>query len=277
VEGAKLTRERFVGSVGFLLLLQQLPRSLVEAALAAPGPLRFLDEHEAAVVVEATARLIPGPSDEPSEAGHPGAREAGVVQYVDVMLSAFDDDPPRIYAGGAWSDRHGGSENLMASFVPLSPAEERAWRERIESLRRRYVAGIAALDRSAGGDFAVVARERKDEILASKRHAAFRRLLFEHAIEGMYAIPEYGGNRGLAGWTEIGYAGDVAPLGWPAEKVTGPQADAAPPGSKLPFPAGVSDERKPVRELQSRENAISDLQELLDAALPLLALGPRRA
>jgi len=270
-----LSRRALVGSVGFLVLLHRLPRPLVEAAFAAPAQLRFLDEHQAAVVTAATARLIPGPADEPSEAGHPGAREAGVVHYVDLMLSAFDDDPPRIYAGGAWSDRSGGSENLMESFVPLSPAEERAWRKRITELQRRYVAGIAALDRAAGFDFAAVSPARQDEILASKPRAAFRRLLFEHAVEGMYAVPEYGGNRELAGWAEIGYAGDVAPRGWPDEKVTEPEADPAPPGSRLPFPAAVSDERKPVRELQAHEAAINDVRAFLDAALPLLARGRR--
>lgn len=269
--GPALSRRAFVGSVGFLVLLQRLPRPLVEAAFAAPRPLRFLDEHQAAVVTEATARLVPGPTDEASEAGHPGAREAGVVHYVDLMLSAFAEDPPRIYAGGAWSDRRGGAENLIERFVPLSRAEERAWRARIDGLRRRYVVGITALDRSANGTFAQAPPPRQDAILASKRHAAFRRLLFEHAVEGMYAVPEYGGNRGLAGWVEIGYAGDVAPLGWPAERVTGPEPDAAPPGSRLPFPASVSDERKPVRRLQSRGRRISDVQAFLDAALPLLA------
>jgi len=273
----RLTRGCFVGSVGFLLLLQRLPRPLVEAAFAAPQPFRFLDEHQAAVVTEATARLIPGPRDEPSEVGHPGAREAGVVHYVDLMLSAFEDDPPRIYAGGAWSDRHGGPENLMARFVPLSRAEEQAWRARIRKLQRRYVRGIAALDRAAGADFAAASPQKRDGILASKRHAAFRRLLFEHAVEGMYAVPEYGGNRGLAGWTEIGHAGDVAPLGWPAERVTEPQPDPAPPGSKLPFPAAVGDERKPVRKLQSLAPPLADLQAFLDAALPLLARSRRGA
>lgn len=276
----RLTRGGFVGSASFLLLLNRLPRPLVEAAFAAPPPLRFLDEQQAAVVTEATARLIPGPTDEPSEEGHPGAREAGIVHYVDLMLSAFDDEPPRIYAGGAWSDRHGGSENLMATFVPLSPAETKAWRTRITRLRRRYAAGIAALDRSAGGDFAAASPEKQDSILASKRHAAFRRHLFEHAIEGMYAVPEYGGNRELSGWTEIGYAGDVAPTGWHAARVSEPQPDPAPPGSTLPFPASVSNERKPVRRLQSHdgqrastneEMPIADLQAFLDAAMPLLA------
>lgn len=271
------SRRAFVGSAGFLLLLQRLPRPLVEAAFAQPQPFRFFDEHGAAVVTEATARLIPGPEDDPEEAGHPGAREAAVVHYVDLLLSAFEDDPPRIYAGGPWSDRHGGSENEMAQFVPLAPWEEAAWRKRLARLRRRYRAGIAALDRAAGGDFAAAPPERQDAILASKRHASFRRALFEHAIEGMYAVPEYGGNRGLVGWAEIGYAGDVAPTGWPAEAMTKPVQDYASPGVELPFPAQVSDQRRPPRELQLHADTLSDLQAFLDAAMPLLARGRKSA
>ena len=275
MEPVTLSRTRFVGSVGLLFLLQRFPHSLVEAAFAQPQPLRFFDEHSAAVVTEATARLIPGPEDDPDEAGDPGAREAGVVHYIDLLLTAFDENPPRIFAGGAWSDRHGGAENEMARFVPLAPWEERAWRRKLSRLRRRYRAGIVALDRAAGGDFTAVPPDRQDAILASKRHAAFRRLLFEHGIEGMYAVPEYGGNRGLVGWTEIGYAGDVAPAGWPDEAMAAAVADPAPPGVELPFPAQVSDERKPVRELQS--HSIVDLQSFLAAAMPLLARGRQRA
>jgi transcriptional regulator with XRE-family HTH domain len=46
-------------------------------------------------------------------------------------------------------------------------------------------------------------------------------LLFEHACEASYGAPEYGGNRELAGWRMIGYAGDVQPRGWSDAEVTG--------------------------------------------------------
>ena len=45
--------------------------------------------------------------------------------------------------------------------------------------------------------------------------------LFEHACEASYGAPEYGGNRDLAGWRMIGYAGDVQPRGWSDAEVTG--------------------------------------------------------
>ena len=66
--------------------------------------LDFFTEHQAAVVEAATARIAPGPEDDPAEAGHPGAREADVTGYIDTMLGALDDQD--IFAGGPWSNRH---------------------------------------------------------------------------------------------------------------------------------------------------------------------------
>ena len=47
----------------------------------------------------------------------------------------------------------------------------------------------------------------------------FTSLLFEHTIEGLYASPEYGGNKNLAGWKEIGFPGDIQPRGYSATEV----------------------------------------------------------
>ncbi|MBV6510508.1 MAG: hypothetical protein JJLCMIEE_03666 [Acidimicrobiales bacterium] len=245
-------RRSFLAGVGFLPLLKYVPRSTLVAAHARqPGSFRFFDDHQAAVVTEASARLIPGPQDDPAEEGHPGAREAGVVFYIDLFLSAFDDDPPRIFAGGPWSDRSGGEEDHMADFVPLSAHEEQLWRERIADLQERYRAGIAALDAAAdGGDFTAVGVEAQDAILLADTPDGFRRLLFEHAIEGTYSVPEYGGNHELVGWTETSSAGDVAPTGWTADQTSesdGP--DPAPEGVALPFPAEVAEQASEGGEL----------------------------
>ena len=40
-------------------------------------------------------------------------------------------------------------------------------------------------------------------------------------VRGVYGPPEYGGNRGLAGWRAIGFAGDVQPRGYTDAEVTG--------------------------------------------------------
>jgi len=236
-----LSRRTFLGASAMLPLLRYLPRSTVAAAYAQAGGLRFFDDHQAAVVTEATARLIPGPDDDPAEAGHPGAREAQVVVYIDLLLSAFDDDPPRIFAGGPWSDRSGGPENDLVSFVPLTAWEAERWQERIASLQDRYRAGIDALDQAAGGDFTAVPADRMDEILLADTPDGFRGLLFEHAIEGTYALPEYGGNHELVGWTEIGFAGDVAPRGWTAEEVQAEVPDPVAAGVEVPFPPDMAE------------------------------------
>jgi hypothetical protein len=181
----------------------------------------FFTETEYPIVQAACARLIPTDED-------PGATEAGVVDYIDGFLGAFQVDPPRIWAGGAFSGRFGG-DGRFATFHRLGRLDELAWRTRIEGslglperefngpyvgLQQRYREGIRAL----GADFVAVTGEEQDARLSANKD--FRRLLYEHACEGMYGPPEYGGNRGLAGWRNIGFDGDVQPHGYPDDEVS---------------------------------------------------------
>ena len=182
-----------------------------------PATLRFFTAHQAAVVEAATARIAPGPRDDPAEAGHPGAREAGVTGYIDTMLGALQDD--KIFAGGPWSNRHTSGPNLMARFAPLDPVAKIAWHKRLAGWQAQYQAGIGQLDQLAGGDFTKKTPAQQDKILATQKVSAFTTLLFGHTIEGLYASPEYGGNRGLAGWKEIGFPGDIQPRGYTADEV----------------------------------------------------------
>ena len=125
----------------------------VTACSKSSGPYKVLSDHEADVVIEATARLIPGPKDDPSEAGHPGAREANVVRYIDGMLGAFHYDPPLVYAGGPFSNRAGSKTDDMADFVKLPPVIHDHWKKKLDELTTEYHDGIKALDAAAGGDF----------------------------------------------------------------------------------------------------------------------------
>jgi gluconate 2-dehydrogenase gamma chain len=182
-----------------------------------PAALRFFTAHQAAVVEAATARIAPGPQDDPAEAGHPGAREAGVTGYIDTMLASLQDG--KVFAGGPWSNRHTSGPNLMARFAPLDPVAKIAWRKRLTAWQDQYRLGIEHLDKLAGGDFTKKPRAQQDKILATQSVSEFTSLLFEHTIEGLYASPEYGGNRGLAGWKEIGFPGDIQPRGYTADEV----------------------------------------------------------
>jgi hypothetical protein len=177
----------------------------------------FLSEAELAIIAAAVDRLIP-----PDDAGCPGAAAAGAHEYVDMLLGAFTFDPPRIFAGGPFSGRWGGDAGF-GNWLPLGPMEELAWRTRIEGsdgrperefngevlgLQQMYRDGIAAL----GADFADVDGEEQDTRLTAVPE--LKRLLYQHACEGMYGDPVYGGNRDEVGWTMIGWIGDIQPRGY---------------------------------------------------------------
>ena len=118
----------------------------------------WFSEAELEIVAAACDRLIP-----PDESGAPGARSAGVADYIDTLLGAFTFDPPRIWAGGPFSGRHGGDDGF-SRWTPLRPLDELAWRTRIEGslgidererngpvvgLQQRYRDGLESL----GDDF----------------------------------------------------------------------------------------------------------------------------
>jgi hypothetical protein len=107
----------------------------------------------------------------------------------------------------------------MAEFIGLGPAEADAWRSRLGKFQAAYRLGIAALDRLAGGDFTAASADEMDAVLV-KDPDGFVRLLFGHAIEGMYSCPEYGGNTGSVGWSDIEFPGDSQPRGYTAHQVT---------------------------------------------------------
>ena len=215
------------------MVIGALPVAVASAALlgaegctssASSGrTLRFFTADQAAVVEAATARIAPGPADDPAEAGHPGAREADVTGYIDSMLGALgslDGAAPLVFAGGPWSNRHTSGPDLMAHFATLDPVARIAWRRRLTGWQQQYRQGLATLDKLAGGDFTKASGAKQDKILVMSAVSDFVSLLFEHTIEGLYAAPEYGGNRGLAGWKEIGFPGDIQPRGYTADEVS---------------------------------------------------------
>ena len=184
---------------------------------------RFFTADEHAVVQAAADVLIP-PLD-----GHPGGGALGVADFVDGLLSAFESDPPRVFAGGPVSGRHGG-EAGFDTFLPLGRHEALAWRTRIEGSigipeRERngptrgwqliYREGIAAL----GDDF--VDSGADEQLRRLRAQPELLRIFHPHACQGAYGAPEYGGNRGLGGWRAIEYEGDVQPRGYTDEEVSG--------------------------------------------------------
>ncbi len=168
----------------------------------------------------------------PEVEGAGGATSANAAWYLDQLLGAFDTDPPRIFAGGPYSGRHGGHDGFD-SWQRLTRVEEIRWRLYIEGsmgLAERefggpvkglvdvYAEGLDALGESFASD-------SYDDRRAALTNAdpAFLAVLYGHAVEGTYGDPVYGGNVGFVGWEGIDYEGDRQPLGYTAAQMARPQ------------------------------------------------------
>jgi hypothetical protein len=187
----------------------------------------FFEPEELVVLRAVCDRLVPpAPSD--GGGGGPGAVAAGVPEAIDRLLGAFEVDPPAIWAATPAADAQG---LPVGGFLPLSPAEELAWRTRIEGSRQipererlgpvegwqvRYRRALAAL----GPDFVDLPGDEQDRRMAAVPDVAG--LIYTHCCELLYGPPAYGGNRDRCAWRAIGFAGDVQPRGWTDEEVSGP-------------------------------------------------------
>lgn len=132
----------------------------------------------------------------PSEPGSPGAREAGVVYYIDRALAGFMRDLQPLYRRGLRMLTDLAIDALGADFASLSTEQQFELVERMDT--------VATADPQ---DFA----------------GQFYRILREHTVQGYFGDPAYGGNRELAGWKLVGFPG--AQWGYTAEQMQ-PGVDA---------------------------------------------------
>jgi len=188
----------------------------------------------------------------PDDDGTTGATAAGAADYVDGLLGAFATNPPRIFPGGPYSGRHGGVDGF-ATFLPLTRVEELAWRVRIEGTKglperafakadvgkkaaaagelpgflALYEAGLDDLDAQAVAqgyvNFADMPQIERRSLLQGGTAVLDVWMAFEHAVEGTYGDPVYGGNKDLVGWKAIDYEGDRQPVGYTARQMTHPE------------------------------------------------------
>lgn len=142
-------------------------------------PLRFFTAAEARVVEAACERIFP------SDESGPGAKEAGVVIYIDHQL-----------AGPYGRDKYRYTKTPFVESVP-----EHGYQGK-ETPREIYREGIRKL-----GDFADLPPAERDERLRSIETTTFFRILRQHTIEGMFSDPMHGGNAELIGWQLLGYPG----------------------------------------------------------------------
>jgi len=166
-----------------------------------PAAYIFFNEQEAAFVEAATARLIP--SDETG----PGAREAGVPQYIDRQLAGAWGAGDRLYRSGPW---HAG-EPTQGYQLPHTPAElfRKALRGIADDVRKQYGAEFGALP-EARQDAYLTALQKENRDLGGVPSGVFFTTLLEATLEGFFSDPAYGGNRDMVSWKMIGFPGAYA-------------------------------------------------------------------
>ncbi len=170
------------------------------------------------------ADVIIPPDDEP------GGSSLGVVAYIEALIAAFDHDPPRVYAGGPFSDRNPNPDGTFpvsdfTSFVELDRVTNAAWRLRV--FGSSYVGGgpndallgeVPPLETQIKGGLAAARATVKGtpnyQALYDALPPDFQQLLFDLVTQAAWAAPEYGGNPNLAGWKMIHFEGDSLPLGY---------------------------------------------------------------
>ena len=167
-----LTRRNYLlGSVGLAAWADiAAAQQHAHESILAPTtpPLESLDPATAADVAAIANQIIP------SNDG-PGAREAGVIYFIDRALNTFDSDKREAYQKGMQELR-----NLRTKMFPDSTS-------------------IAAL-----------APEQQIELIRAIETSEFFELLRTHTVLGFLGPPSYGGNRNQAGWKHIGFEDSMA-------------------------------------------------------------------
>jgi len=192
-----------------------------------------VNDHELRTLRALTARLLPGPPEDPD----PGALEAGAAEAIARFLDAFAAGVPPIHA------------TVDGGFVALDTVAELGWRIRLEGshglperefagpvtgLAQRVGDGLALLDRRCrqahGVDFADAPIDAQDATLdtVDEQLSDFVGLVMTLTVETVYGPTHYGGNRDGAAWKRLGWPGFTQPRGFTAAQVSEPDPGPVP-------------------------------------------------
>jgi gluconate 2-dehydrogenase gamma chain len=147
----------------------------VHAAASGPQHGAFFNEEDSATITALTERLLPGAP------GKPGARDAGVTNYIDLALSGAYANQQDFYRRG-----------LAALDTHCRQAFKEPFR-RLKADQQDEV--IGALEIGKAPSFTWPSAQ------------AFFNTVRTHTMEGMFADPIYGGNKDFAGWRLVGFPG----------------------------------------------------------------------
>ena len=145
--------------------------ALAHARVAAQSPsphFETLDEAAAREIEALAAQIIPS-------TGGPGAREAGVIYFIDRALATFASDAREQYRTGLAQ-----FQQKRQELFPHSDA-------------------IASLNDG-----------QQKALLRAMEKSDFFELLRTHTALGFLGDPSYGGNRDETGWKQIGFDHDMA-------------------------------------------------------------------
>ncbi len=148
---------------GWVLSIGVTWAEIASAQSGSPPTLQVFDAATAAEVEALTSQIIP------SDDG-PGAREAGVIYFIDRALLTFEADRRETY--------HAGMQEIQQARRKLFP-------------HSTSIASLTTL--------------QQVELLRSIEKTPFFELLRTHTVWGFLGSPTYGGNRREAGWKHIGF------------------------------------------------------------------------
>ena len=158
----------------------------------------YLLEPEVRFLEAAVEHLIP--TDELS----PGARDAGVVVYIDRQLAGSWGSHGRNYRGGPWLEGTP-QQGYQSRFTPQE-VYRIAIREIDQHCKAAFDRPFAQLARDV--QLRLLEQMEKDEVaLPSLSSKFFFDLLWRNTDEGYFSDPLYGGNRGMVGWKLLGFPG----------------------------------------------------------------------
>ena len=131
--------------------------------LTAQSAFHFFDEATAREIEALAAQIIPTDDS-------PGAREAGVIYFIDRALGGPEREKQAIYKQG-----------LAA----------------VQDTRKSLFAGSTSIVSLSG--------EQCEQLIRAIETTEFFQTLREHTVMGFFGNPSYGGNRNKIGWSLIGF------------------------------------------------------------------------
>jgi gluconate 2-dehydrogenase gamma chain len=135
----------------------------------------FFNREDAATVAAFAEVLMPGAS------GKPGARDAAVLNYIDLALAGAYSDLQEFYRRGLAQLDQYCRKTYRDAFARLNATQQQAV--------------MTALEQGKATGFTWPTAQ------------AFFETVRTHTMEGMFADPIYGGNKDFAGWRLVGFPG----------------------------------------------------------------------